>query len=98
MKTKHPKLSDFSAFHINRSISYFKFVDARIRSNAVLFLTSLLLENRPVDDSRLVCVAMSKLLNDASVEVQKTAAACLGKVLVSDVTNKIFFVADNEAK
>ena len=82
-QTRNPKLQDFNAFHISRCISYFKFTDPRIRSNAVVFLTSLLLESHEFDDAKSVCVALSKLLSDSSTEVQKTAASNLGKVLVS---------------
>lgn len=86
-KTENPKLRDFFPLHISRSVSYFRIGDPRIRSNAVLYLTSLLLDGRKAQDGvdcRGVCGAMSKLMTDSSLEVQKTVAANMGKVLVRE--------------
>jgi hypothetical protein len=84
-KTQNPKLRDFFPVHISRSVGYFRVGDPRIRSNSVLYLTSLLLEGRSPNDGvdcRGVCASMSKMMIDSSAEVQKTVAANLGKVLV----------------
>ena len=80
-KTSNPKIKDFFPAYISRLISYFKMGNARIRSNAVVFVTSLIVECRLVDECRAVCVALSKLLSDPSAEVQKTVASNFGKVL-----------------
>ena len=84
-KTQNPKLRDFFPVHISRSVSCFRISDSRMRSNSVIYLTSLLLEGRSADDGvdcRGVCASISKMMSDPSVEVQKTVAANLGKVLV----------------
>jgi hypothetical protein len=84
-RADNPKLRDFFPAHISRCLCYFRTADARIRSNAVVYLTSLLLESRATDDDvdgRSVCAAMSKMMADSSTDVQKTVAANLGKVVV----------------
>ena len=70
------KLSEYYVIHINTLISYFRIGDAKLRMNAVHFLTFLLAENsRLVVESDLVnperiCSEFSKLLaNDPSDEV-----------------------------
>ena len=83
------KLSDFFVVHVNTLISYFRIGDARIRANAVYFLTFLLMENdslcvepEMVNPER-ICSEFSKLLsNDPSDEVKSVAAANFGKILI----------------
>lgn len=84
-RTQSSKLRDVFPNHISKTINYFRISDSRLRANSVLYLSNLLLDGRsPQDgvDCTSVCTAMAKLLTDPSVEVQKMAAANLGKVLV----------------
>ena len=84
-----PKLTDYFVIHINTLMSYFRIGDAKMRVNAVHFLTFMLMENSHlVIESDLISpdritAEFSKLLaNDPSDDVKSVAAANYGKVLI----------------
>jgi hypothetical protein len=79
---------DMFPAYVERSMSYFRIGDSRLRANAVILVTCLLVEgcrgtsNHGHINAEQICNAMAKLLTDGNSEVQIAAAANIGKVCI----------------
>ena len=94
-RTDCTPVTDMFPVHVNTTLNYFRIGDARLRYNAVNFITLLLVEGSTfknvtsIDDwiehgidPESVCTAMAKLLSDPDTDVRTVASANIGKIFV----------------
>lgn len=77
--------SEYHLSYIEKALNYFVHSDARLRSNAIVFITSFLMEGQAncQVDAEKICSAMSKLLLDSNIDVRISAASNMGKICIA---------------
>lgn len=79
--------ADDADMYVDKALSYFRINESRLRGNAVILLTSLIVDGNGIDYGRnhaeVICASVSRLLGDGLPEVQAAAASSLGKVCIA---------------
>ena len=79
--------NDMFPTYIEKTMAYYQHGDSRLRANAVILVTCLLVEGSHATSRHVnpefVSNGMAKLLNDSSLDVRIASASHMGKVCIA---------------